>query len=255
MKKILIITLFAALLFSEEIMGQTYNQFGTQQNPNEMVMKKKKFRENSMREAGWQQMIEFGLGVDHKNWQTLALDASYIYGYQVGRGLFVGAGAGLQLQPVFFDKYLNDDYKIKQPVSVSIPFFLDIRAYIMNRKFSPYVDVRGGYSLGILSAKMDYSQEWSYGAANEDGWSHRADTYTKNWVGTGKFGAIGLGINYKKWDFGVYYPYSYSYGKHKYTTEIERTSTSGSKTTEKFSDKRSNRRSPIELQFKAALRF
>ena len=45
MKKILIITLFAALLFSEEIMGQTYNQFGTQQNPNEMVMKKKKFRD------------------------------------------------------------------------------------------------------------------------------------------------------------------------------------------------------------------
>ncbi len=254
MKKILFIALFAAL-FGGEVMGQTYNQFGTTQNPNEMVMKKKRFREKSLRESGLEQFIEFGAGVDYKDWQTATLDVSYIYGYQLGRAVFVGAGASLQLQPVFEDFYLTHKYKLNRPISVNIPVFLDIKTYIMNRRFSPFIDIRGGYSFGIMPAKMTYTQNWTdYAPDNEDGMVAREDVHTKNWIGTGKFGMVGIGINYKKWDFGVYMP-TYVYGRYKYTTEITRDYESTSSVKEKFSNKQSNRRSPIELQLKASLRF
>ena len=216
-------------------------------------MKKKKFREKSDRKSGFIHRLDMGVSFGTDEWQTMDVDVAYIYGYQAGRAFFFGVGGGLQVQPVFYDYYLSQKYKLDRPFSVSVPLFVEIKSYIMNRKVSPFIDFRGGYSFGLLDSKLTSSRETEYGTYNTDNLSNRIDSYTKNWEATGKFAAAGVGLSFKKWDVGVYK--FYQYGNYKYETEIERHYNDGSVTTVSEQGKKTNRHIPVDIQLRASYKF
>ena len=69
---------------------------------------------------------------------------STAHGYQFKPWLFVGAGAGLK---VSHNKHIKEGYGIKGDFYM-IPVFADIRFDLLKSKFSPYLDLRVGYTLG-----------------------------------------------------------------------------------------------------------
>ena len=250
MKKIFLLIILAALCTELSVAQTNYNNQPVDQNG--VILKKKKIHEKSDRQSGFQQKLEVGVGIDYKDWQTATLDASYIYGYQAGHMFFFGVGGGLQFQPIFFDYYLADKYKLNRPFTVSMPLFLEIKTYILNRKVSPFIDIRGGYNINLLKSKMTYKNEFTYGGTND--LSSRTDYYTKNWSYNGKFAAGGVGVSYKKWEAGIYYM-PWTYGKYEYSTLINYYYDNGDKKTESFNSKYKNKKYPINLQLKVSYRF
>lgn len=61
-------------------------------------------------------------------------EVSGIYGYQIYPKLFVGGGLGLHIYP--------------DEAAYEVPIFADIRYDFINRRATPFVDVRGGYTVG-----------------------------------------------------------------------------------------------------------
>lgn len=59
---------------------------------------------------------------------------SVVYGYQLLPKLFVGGGAGLHIYP--------------DEAAYEVPLFADIRYDFIDRRATPFVDVRGGYTVG-----------------------------------------------------------------------------------------------------------
>lgn len=57
-----------------------------------------------------------------------------IYGYQLKPKLFIGAGTGLHIYP--------------DESCFEVPVFVDIRYDFINRRATPFVDIRGGYTVG-----------------------------------------------------------------------------------------------------------
>lgn len=62
------------------------------------------------------------------------IELSGVYGYQIRPKLFIGGGAG-------FHYYFDED-------AYEVPIFVDVRYDFINRRATPFVDVRGGYTVG-----------------------------------------------------------------------------------------------------------
>lgn len=62
------------------------------------------------------------------------IELSGVYGYQIRPKLFIGGGVG-------FHYYFDED-------AYEAPIFVDVRYDFINRRATPFVDVRGGYTVG-----------------------------------------------------------------------------------------------------------
>lgn len=91
------------------------------------------------RKTGYCGMVDIGWIGDY---YSLGISASTTHGYQAGKYFFIGAG--LEYACYFG----HDDYHI-------LPIYLDLRAYFMNRRFSPYVETRLGAD--ALNADLYFS--------------------------------------------------------------------------------------------------
>lgn len=64
-------------------------------------------------------------------------EVSGVYGYQICPKLFVGGGVGFHIYP--------------DEEAYEVPLFADVRYDFINRRATPFVDVRGGYTVGTYS--------------------------------------------------------------------------------------------------------
>lgn len=62
------------------------------------------------------------------------IELSGVYGYQIRPKLLIGGGVG-------FHYYFDED-------AYEVPIFVDVRYDFINRRATPFVDVRGGYTVG-----------------------------------------------------------------------------------------------------------
>lgn len=69
-----------------------------------------------------------------------------IHGAQIGPRLFAGVGVG------YFGATLDENYydgysRSRSTDSQLVPVFVDLKGYILKSRFSPYIDLRGGYDV------------------------------------------------------------------------------------------------------------
>lgn len=83
---------------------------------------------------GYKGFVETGYAFDISDCGTNRLEILTTHGYQFNNYLFVGGGAGLNF-------YTDADL-------VSVPVFASFRANFMNRKITPFADLKSGYAFG-----------------------------------------------------------------------------------------------------------
>jgi len=98
---------------------------------------------------GYRKFIDAGVSLNSDNHHD-AVFVETTHGFQLNKVLFVGVGIG-------FHYYWDDSYYIYEPHSYSpiddkykvyiVPLFADVRFDFMNNRLSPFVDIRGGYSI------------------------------------------------------------------------------------------------------------
>ena len=90
-------------------------------------------------ETGYRGFVEYGylIGTGDFNGSDLN-DISTTHGYQITSNLFVGAGVGVHLY-----KFNDGDDK----THYNLPVFADIRWDILETKFTPFIDLKSGYSV------------------------------------------------------------------------------------------------------------
>ena len=71
---------------------------------------------------------------------------STIHGRQCGKHFFAGLGVGVFKANAERLNSGYDDYGYTDS-KVMVPFFLNAKAYLLKSRFSPYVEVRGGYEV------------------------------------------------------------------------------------------------------------
>ncbi len=70
-----------------------------------------------------------------------------IHGAQIGPHLFAGVGVGYfgaTLEENYYDNRYND-YRTTD--AQLVPVFIDLKGYLLKNRFSPYIDLRGGYDV------------------------------------------------------------------------------------------------------------
>ncbi len=95
----------------------------------------KKKRQSNLT-AGYHGFFEVNGGYDFINDANVVFGAMTSHGYQLSPYFYMGVGAE-------FDFYAIE--------AASIPVFAHLRTTIINRKVSPYIDLRGGYSFGFCN--------------------------------------------------------------------------------------------------------
>lgn len=149
-------------------------------------------RQKSSRKKGLVLRPEIGAGYVFYDPYGLYSNLNCNIGYQFNPYITIGVGGGI-------------DY-IKN--SLAIPFYFDLKGYFSNRVSSPYYNIKLGYSANLTHPNTQV--EYSY-----------SDYLSSDYIlGGGTYFDIGLGINYKSFDFGIgmsliygecVYPYSYTY--------------------------------------------
>lgn len=88
-------------------------------------------------EPGYRGFFDYGFlyGTGDFDGSTMN-EISTTHGYQVLPQLFVGGGVGVHLY-----KYESDG------IMCNLPVFADVRWDILQTKFTPFIDVKGGYSV------------------------------------------------------------------------------------------------------------
>lgn len=123
-------------------------------------------REKSSRQKGLILRPEIGVGIllDDPN----GYYSNFIgnIGYQFNPYITLGGGLGIH----FMEN------------SSTIPFYFDVKGYFSNRVWSPYYNIKLGYSVNLLQSN---------------------DSYDDFKLGGGIYYAVGLGMNYKNFDFGI----------------------------------------------------
>ena len=85
--------------------------------------------------------LGYGIGVGDYDFGRFSIETSH--GYQFNHYIFLGAGVGFQ----FSSKYETPDMDIaldKRDSKVDIPIFANFRANFLKKRFSPFVDLKGG---------------------------------------------------------------------------------------------------------------
>lgn len=95
----------------------------------------KKKRQSNLK-SGYHGFFEVNGGYDFINDANVVFGAMTSHGYQLSPYFYMGVGAE-------FDFYAIE--------AASIPVFAHLRTTIINRKVSPYIDLRGGYSFGFCN--------------------------------------------------------------------------------------------------------
>ena len=89
-------------------------------------------------ELGYRGFFDYGYLVGTGDFDSSTFnDISTTHGYQIIPQLFVGAGVGVHL------------YKFNgsSDIYYNLPVFADVRYDVLETKFTPFIDMRGGYSV------------------------------------------------------------------------------------------------------------
>lgn len=113
------------------------------------LLHKSKDQERLWRPRGYSGQIEYGVWMSTKDRGIYASSFTMTHGYQFNRILFVGGGIGAEKISIE-----NESYTLTQS-GVNIPAFADIRLYVLPNKVTPFLDMKGGYT--ILGVKGGYT--------------------------------------------------------------------------------------------------
>lgn len=83
---------------------------------------------------GYKGFVDFGCVVDLSDYNANKVEISTSHGYQFNNYFYLGGGMAASI-------YTDLDL-------VTIPIFVDFRANFINKKITPFADVKGGYSVG-----------------------------------------------------------------------------------------------------------
>ncbi|MBP1645352.1 MAG: hypothetical protein H6Q16_927 [Bacteroidetes bacterium] len=126
-------------------------------------------------------------------------------GYQFNPYITLGGGLGIH----FMEN------------SSAIPLYFDVKGYFSNRVWSPYYNIKLGYSLNLSNSTPEHQPH---------------DNYCDYTLGGGIYYAFGFGMNYKNFDFGIeisamggesvdhicYYYYDYYNGGYNYYNSYDK---------------------------------
>ena len=87
--------------------------------------------------------VEAGYSVGIGDYDFGRVEINTTHGYQFNPYIFIGAGTGLH----FMSSYKTGGMDIaldERESTVDIPLFTNVRCNVLNKKFSPFVDVKGG---------------------------------------------------------------------------------------------------------------
>jgi len=74
------------------------------------------------------------------------VEVNTIHGYQATPNIFIGAGMGLHFFPEVKRGHIRNDYYMwVRNSSMEIPLFADFRWTVLNKKITPFVDLRAGH--------------------------------------------------------------------------------------------------------------
>ena len=93
-------------------------------------------------EAGYS-LVYFGSSSTKVNWGEI----NTVHGYQATPNLFVGAGVGFHFVPEVKDGDIGGKPHWKRDSSMEIPLFADFRWTILNKRVTPFIDLRLGHDL------------------------------------------------------------------------------------------------------------
>lgn len=140
---------------------------------------------------GYKGFVETGYTFDLSDCNAERFTISTTHGYQFNNYLFVGGGIGLNL-------YTDADL-------YSVPVFASFRANFMNKKITPFADIKSGYAAGdvegafvtlgfgvrfglagkmAMNVKVEYAyQEYDYGGYYYSGNYYYYDSESINGIG------------------------------------------------------------------------
>ena len=147
--------------------------------------------EKSGREKGWviRPEVEFGGFEDHFYGD---IGISGTAAYQLNSYFALGGGLGYNLFNIF-----HNDPDLTSRAQV-IPVFANVRAFFIDRKWSPFFDLKLGYSIPLSSKIQTYTS--SYETSTIRGW----------YIGPT------LGVQIKGFDFGIFAKIYNSYYEWEY---------------------------------------
>lgn len=91
-------------------------------------------------EPGYRGFVDYGYLIGTGDFDSSTLnEITTTHGFQIIPQLFVGVGAGVHLYK--FDNFEEDG------THYNLPVFADVRYDALESKFTPFVDVKGGYSV------------------------------------------------------------------------------------------------------------
>ena len=139
----------------------------------------------AQRDLGYRGFLDLGGGIGITPGSKFMVGLSTVHGYQASPFLFFGVGVAAN-DIAWKEDYLDND-------AIVLPVFGDIRLDMGAGKFSPFVDLRGGYdficdnglylnpSVGIHYAKSD-----NFGFNLSIGYDHQATKEEFYWDGKEK---------------------------------------------------------------------
>ncbi|MDE6371317.1 MAG: hypothetical protein K2K92_07495 [Duncaniella sp.] len=90
-------------------------------------------------ETGYRGFVDYGYMIGTGDFESSSLnEITTTHGYQILPQLFVGGGVGVHLY-----KFNGGD----GGVHYNLPIFADVRYDILETKFTPFIDAKGGYSV------------------------------------------------------------------------------------------------------------
>lgn len=137
---------------------------------------------------GYKGFVDMGYVVDLSDNNANKLEISTSHGYQFNNYFYVGGGVAV-------DYYTDADL-------ISAPVFVDFRANFINKKVTPFADIKTGYSFGDVE-----------GVYVTTGVGVRFSLRGKKAIN------LKLEYNYQQYDYNDSY-YSYSYGGYRYYDDI-----------------------------------
>lgn len=121
------------------------------------------------------------------------------HGYGFGKGLFVGGGVGIIYNPVYANGVKN---------RIEIPVFAEIKYSFLNKKFSPFVDLKAGglydysaYGVGYIVKSSIGVDFWKFSLNAGIDWS--SATYSTEGLKEGVPATIGTKHNYMEFFVGL----------------------------------------------------
>ncbi len=213
---------FICLLMSVQIMSAqiiTSSQVGRV----EKVKKSKKVFEQVPLEKGYRGFVEaaFNANCEKMHGIGAGFDILTTHGYQINNWLYLGAGVGLigtgqegyyryvvhDAQGHFISYWLDGSVMEKQgrgykTMLFSIPLYANARFYVTNTKVKPFADIKVGGLISVGSKDLDFE----YSTCHDEDCDGEEETYSQfTSQQKGIFFQLGLGLEYKWFDFSVNY--------------------------------------------------